>query len=207
VFHIIVQAASSEPTGIVHTYYVSQIILVVVATGTLFGAVMSLQESARTRKAGLLLQLDDRFEADSMKEARTLMRTTQDAVKSAVTQANLHATDEAKEEPMRAEWGKQLSAMRASNQQDYMKLLAYVGFFETVGRMVKLKYVSLEDIVSLFEEPILNMERAFRQHAADRIALGAPKGLFENAFHLADLSKKMAAKKAAKEAKKAAKTG
>lgn len=204
-FPVVIEAASGGPTGVVLVYYVSQIILVAVAVCTLVASALALRQSASARRGALLLQLDDRFESQGMKSARNLLRTTDDAVRSVVTQAHIHATDEAKEVPVRNEWAKQLDDMRINKPDDYMDMLVYAGFIESLGRMVKRNYISLEDVVSLFEDSILSIERAFRLHAQHRMAAGEPKGLLENAFDLANRTKKMAAKEAARQAKKAAK--
>jgi hypothetical protein len=171
------------------------------------GGALALQETAKTRTADLLLKLDDRFESQDMVAARTLMGTTRTKIETAVKAAKPKATASEFDALNRVEWGRELAAMKTSDPTGYMSLLSYAGFFETVGRMVDRNYISMEDVFGLFEHPIITMEHAFSEFAANRIAAGAPPGLFEYAFSLAARTKKMAAKKAAIKIRKAGNAG
>lgn len=198
VFPVVIEITSDGPHWLQIAAWAGQLLLVVVGAASLTVAALALRASALARKGALLLQLDARFDQSELQEGRMLMRTKLDEVKTAVLTANALATDDRKDDLIRNQWATELAALRAEDPTIYMKMITVAGFFETVGMMVWEKYISAKDAFFLFEGPILEIETAFRRHAADRIANGAAPGFLEHAFKLAEEVKKMAAQRAAK---------
>lgn len=190
--------AEASPHPLEIASWIGGLILVFVGVGSFIAAALALIEAARARRASLLLQLDERFDSTEMKDARALLYTKLDEVKHAVATAQPLANEAQRNTLCRTEWAARLGDMRVNDNGNYMKLLVFAGFFETVGLMVNMRYISSTDVINLLEGPILDMEMAFREHVANRITeSGTAPDLLKHAFLLADVAKKKAAQRAA----------
>lgn len=171
--------------------WAGQLVLVVVASFSFVAAAMALVEAARSRRGTLLLELDSRWDSEDMKTSRKLLGSLGTQIAKLVSDANPTITDNAKHCLLVAEWAKQMKLLRAENDDAYLKLMGMLGFYETLGLMVRRKYIGKEDAIELFKGPILRLDMWFGQHMREREKeIGVPKGLFEHAFYLCDLAGK-----------------
>lgn len=133
--------------------------------------------------AHLLMELDKRWDAFEMREARKLYSRSAAEIDAKIRSFGL-PLDAAN---IRAAWTRFLADCRANRREDYQQLLLMPSFFETVGLMVKKEYIAEEDVVDLLAGPIVNIGLRFGDHIAERSQeSGVPKGLFENALNLYD---------------------
>jgi hypothetical protein len=91
------------------------------------------------------MSLDKRWDSD-LANARKILAHTRDEINKAVTQQNPLAGDGTKERLVKDAWTAKLKDMRENNKDDYRDLMAVIGFFETVGLMIKMGYISTEPI-------------------------------------------------------------
>jgi len=148
-------------------------------------AATQLIDVRRASQATLLLELDARFDSSEMKDARELFAKLRDDITVTVSAKNSSAKDSVKEQLVCEEWKKVLSEMRSQDQDNYLMLIGYIGFFETVGLMVNRKYIANADVMSLFKGPLIDIGRSFRLHIEDRLKeMGVSEGMFEHALSL-----------------------
>lgn len=148
-------------------------------------AATQLVDVRRASQATLLLELDARFDSPEMKAARDLFAKLRDDILNTVSTKNSSAKDSVKERLVCEEWKKVLAEMRSQDQDNYLILIGFLGFFETVGLMVKRKYISKEDVFALFRGPLIDVGRSFRLHVEDRLKeMGVSEGMFEHALSL-----------------------
>jgi hypothetical protein len=165
--------------------WICQIVLTIVAVVTAVFAAVQLWIGTRIYQATLLLELDARWDSQELRDARKLFAKMGEDITKIVSNANPLANDGAKEALLRAEWTKVLRDMRTQSEAEYLKLIGWCGFFETVGLMVKRRYISRSDIIDLFEGPLVDLDRTFRNHFEEREKeMGVPAGLFEHALLL-----------------------
>lgn len=189
---------SASPHWLQAIYWLSQIGLLFVAISALFFAYHEVSE-ARTNnrenslqaKASFLMTLDGRWDSQEMIEARHLFYHRKELVENLVAENHRRLDNEARKSRIQTEFNNQLQEMRENQTEQYTKLLRFCAFFETVGLMVKQGYVDIDEISSLFKGPILDIDRFFRPHIAERQQeLGVPSGLFEHALNLVDSVKR-----------------
>lgn len=131
---------------------------------------------ARTSRASVLEQLNTRWTAPTMKEAREegyrLLRNA-----AAKCQGLPQAECEVR---FRAECSESLRKKKEEEPIGYLKLMDVCNFFETVGYSARQDYVSINGILELYAGAIVTAGRIFEAHIIDgRTAEGAPK-LFEH---------------------------
>lgn len=144
----------------------------------------STQKEVQIANATLLMELDKRWDSD-LKAARKIYGFARDEINLSVSQMYPLARDGEKELRVQEAWTRRLDDMRANNKDDYRELMAIMGFFETVGLMVKLGYISSEPIIELFGGTIANIGKHFDAHLEKRAnEMGVPNGLFEHAREL-----------------------
>lgn len=180
-----------------YTSWVAQIILVAVAIIAAVVARNQLKEMTDFRKqrvrilnATLIMELDHRWDAGEIREARALFLSIREEITKAVSNNNPLDGDHAKMEKAKAEWKSHLAGLRKDDRPKYQQLIGLCGFFESVGMMVKREYISKDDAMGLFGGSIVAMDRCFREHLEDRAKeMGVPKGFFEHALYLGELAK------------------
>jgi hypothetical protein len=139
----------------------------------------------RASQATLLLELDARFDSEELRDAREVFAKFREDINKAISTLNPSSNDVHKEHLVREEWKKILAEMRTQDQDNYIKLIGYIGFFETVGLMVQRRYISKKDVFSLFKGPLIDLGRSFRLHIEERSnEMGVPAGMFEHALSL-----------------------
>lgn len=170
------------------------IILVFVAVGALAYAAKEVSAAHTANhlaylqsKATFLLEVDRRWDSQEMVNSRSLIRTVRDDLMKLVASKYSQLDDAHKAEKLGDEFAKALAEMRKNDPNNYVLMLRYCGFFETVGVMVQREYIPLDDIDALFRGPILAVDTCLRSHISQRQnETGVPKGLFEHALFLAD---------------------
>ena len=182
--HIIVDHASSVLEK------ASWIAQGVIASATVFGAgfaATQLLDVRRSSQASLLLELDARFDSAELREARNLLARMAETINQSVATKNPQAKDAAKRQAVCREWQILLGAQRTEYVDSYQKLIGYMGFFETLGLMVKKKYVSRQNALDLFKGPLIDIGDRFRLHIEERCnEMGVSEGLFEHALKLSE---------------------
>ena len=104
-----------------------------------------------------------------------------------VDRANPGVKDAAREVKLRAACKEKIDALRADDKEVdlYEQFFTYLAFFETVGLMVRKRYVPLQDVVLLYKGPIFDIDIVFRHHLEEWQQHGnIPKGLLENVLFL-----------------------
>ncbi|MEX2629531.1 MAG: hypothetical protein WD341_06285 [Tistlia sp.] len=168
-----------------NTYWISQILLLVIAGLAAGCGYRQLRTIELQRRATFLLELDRRFDEPTMAEARVLWSDLQDKAQEIVTDRAPRVNDGERMQQVQAEFTKILGQMREGDEEGYSKLMKILGFFETVGLMVRHGYVPLDDIDKLFRGPIIGIDVCFRDHIDGRQKeAGVPAGLYEHALFL-----------------------
>src|ERR1700722_175719 len=170
-----------------YVFWWSQAALFVVLLVGVVIAYFELRTLSRQAKATLLLELDRRFEGPELSAVRRALQGIRDGAVIAVGQAHPAAGDGERATQIRAECLRVITDMRTHPPDNYSQLLSFMGFFETVGLMVRRRYVVIEEIDELFRGPILAIDLHFRDHIAQREQeTGVPVGLYRHALNLAD---------------------
>lgn len=166
----------------------SWIAQVIIALATVSGALFAgkqLVDVRRSSRAALLLQLDERFDSQELRDARTLFADMHGDIQQIVSGQNLNANDQKKRELVCQEWTKTLNNLLSQDHSGYLRLLGYLGFFETIGVMVKKKYIAEHDVMDLYRGPLVDIGGAFSTHIAERSKeMGVTNGMFEHALNL-----------------------
>jgi hypothetical protein len=166
----------------------SWIATVAAATVAIIGALFAgaqLLDVRRASQASLLLDLDARFDSEGLRAARDLFSSLRQDIHTIVSTNNPHANDAAKRDLICAEWRQALADLRKNDTDSYIMLIGWLGFFETLGLMVKKRYISEQDAFDLFRGPLIDIGNSFRLHIEDRSKeTGVSEGLFEHALSL-----------------------
>ena len=76
--------------------------------------------------------------------------------------------------------------MRKDSPDEFVSLSEYWGFYETVGLMVRKKYIPFKDAYSLYKGPLVEIDRACTDFIGDwQSEAHIPSGLYENMLGLA----------------------
>jgi hypothetical protein len=154
------------------------------------------QQRLRIANATLLLELDHRFDSDTLGDARDTFASMREGINKHVSENNLHDNEEEKLRKVKAEWSARLKKMRNDNDEKYSQLILLGGFFETVGVMVKKNYVAPADALALFGGPIIHFGRGFSLHINERQnEANVPSGLLEHVLYFYDLAETDQAKR------------
>ncbi len=143
--------------------------------------------AVKQAKASFLLELDRRFEGEQMFKTREALLELRDTLTIKISGTHQLLDDQHRTEKLKIEFHEELEKLRTSSRPKYTTLMRFCGFFETVGLMVKLGYVGLEDMIELFKGPILAIDTCYRLHISERQKeMGVPVGLYKHALFLAD---------------------
>jgi hypothetical protein len=182
----------SEPHLLEMLSWGSQVILVIVAIGTLLYSAWQLKSSAssqaqelRISHANAILEMDRRFESPEMLESREIFMKLREEVLQQVGSGHPKKNDAARAELVRGAWAERLRELRESGDERYMKVMRMCSFFETVGLLVKKEYVRKDDVMLLFKGPIMAIDSSFGGHIEDQLKeMSMPAGLYEHALFL-----------------------
>jgi hypothetical protein len=186
--------ADPSPHWLEVAYWISQIVLTIIALIGAFAVRTQINEARnarvaqlRTMNAHLLMELDKRWDSTEMRDARKLYSKSVAEIDAKLKSLGL-PLDGAN---TRAAWTRFLADCRSNRREDYQQLLLMPSFFETVGVMVKKEYIAEKDVIDLLAGPIIYIGLRFGDHIAERSQEpGVPKGLFENALNLYDKVRK-----------------
>jgi hypothetical protein len=143
------------------------------------------EQSSKQARATFLLELDARFEGDDLSEARKLYNTTLDSLDKEIAAKNHRLDGPARHEKLAEAMADCLNEWQASSPKSYGRMRQYLGFFETVGLMVRQKYIKIDDVDFLFRGPILDLNKGLQQHIDWRQQKeDVPNGMYENALYL-----------------------
>jgi hypothetical protein len=146
-------------------------------------ALIALLRNTAQGHAGFLLQLDSRWEA---------LQSQRDKVVGLIDQATKevflqHATlsDCHRVEKLKERLKQDIIDLESTSITTYRELVVYLGFFETVGLMVRNKYIPLNEIIRLYDGPINDIDIVFTEHIAEwQKKVSVSDGLFENMLYL-----------------------
>ena len=165
--------------------WASQIIIVIVAVVTAIYAGKQLSVMRRVSQATFLLELDARFDSEALRDSRKLFSKLCEDITTIVSNDYPLVAEATRLVHCAEKWKGVLNQMRTEDEEGYLKLIGYLGFFETVGMMVSKGYVSREDVFELFRGPLVDAYQCFHLHIDDRQnEMGVPEGLFEHALKL-----------------------
>lgn len=172
-------------------YWVSQIVLVIVATGTaifagwqLWFIRLSHRHETESARAAFLFELDGRWNSDRMVEARRLLVELKAEVEGFIDghYAGLDKVSKAKKAS--EEFSKRLQASLVGDRDKYLKYLRIVNYFETVGVMIKNGYVDRAILVDLYLGAILQTAEIFEKHLKRRQEEANSTKLYEHTMSL-----------------------
>lgn len=185
----IVFNAAGSPDFWERASWMASVIGCIVAICAAGFAATQLVDVRRASQATLLLELDARFDSTELRTARDLFAKLRDDISDTVSTRHPNVKDAVKEQLVCDEWKKVLAEMRSQDQDNYLKLVGYLGFFETVGLMVNRRYIAEADVLSLFKGPLIDVGTRFRLHIEDRLKeMGVSEGMFEHALSLSKLA-------------------
>jgi hypothetical protein len=118
--------------------------------------VCQLHRGQRSRKAALLLELDRRFEAPEMRAARVLLKRLYDVARGELSEK---ATSDAV-----VRTTVRLNQLYAERPTDYAELAQLAAFFETLGYLMRRKYLGFRDIEGIYGDAILYIDAVYRPH-------------------------------------------
>jgi hypothetical protein len=175
-------------------FWISQSLVPVVALFAMAYAAMQIDESTKMRSAAILqaranflLQLDERWDSPEISESFIKFYEMRSTAIAEVEKLGLNLSDVAKVQRAADSFPDRLTELRSNKPEEYKRLTLLLGFFETMGVMVKKGYVSDEDMYDLFSGPILEVGKFFRAHIKERNEeMGVLKGLYEHALFLVD---------------------
>jgi hypothetical protein len=121
-----------------------------------FAIVWQLRSGQRSRKAALLMELDKRFESPGMRAARVLLKRLHDGARGelsekAVSDAIVRTTV-------------RLNQLYTERPADYAELAQLAAFFETLGYLMRRKYLGFRDIAGIYGDAILYIDAVYRPH-------------------------------------------
>ena len=187
-----------QPMGILQQLQVAAYLATIVFASTAIIAAMiarhhwkELREAniaaVKQAKASFLLELDRRFEGEKMIHTREALLEMRDTLTIKISGSHQLLDDHHRTEKLNSEFHKELEKLRISDRSKYTTLMRFCGFFETVGLMVELGYIELEDMIKLFKGPILAIDACYRLHISERQKeMGVPEGLYKHALFLVD---------------------
>jgi hypothetical protein len=145
------------------------------------------EDRVRQGNARFVLDLDARYESKDLRDARRKVHGLLWEYTDEASKQMPKGNDEARAQYVRGKFSTELARLRAEKIDEYMDLMLFCGFFESVGLMVKRGYVKFEDIDHLFRGAIHIVDTCFCGHIADRQKeTGVPAGLYENALLLVE---------------------
>ena len=163
------------------------IVALLYASGQVRAVHQSNQVSLNIGWATLLLELDRRWEGPELLDTRQLVTEITEELTEKIGHDHPRLDDMGKVGQLGEEFAKRLDQMRSDDLTNYLLVMRFCGFFETVGLMVEQGYVPLDEIDRLFRGPVLTVGTCFRRHIdARQNETGVPIGLFEHALSLAD---------------------
>jgi hypothetical protein len=175
-------------------YFGAQTIIALISLATLVLAWMQVRTIARQALATSLLNLEERWNSDKMRETRVYFVEVSTKWKDEVFAANPNLSDDAVMKKVEIRSTEELSRlMKEDLTGKYILLMRIFGFFEIVGLLVKKGYVGIEDVDLLFRGPILEFGSLIGPHLiARQTEKGVPPGLGENALFLVSQIKQRA---------------
>jgi hypothetical protein len=130
------------------------------------------------------MDLDKRWDTD-LDGSRKIFSQAREEIAKTVGQEHPLAREEDREAYVKSAWTTKLNDMRNNQKDDYRKLMAIMGFFETVGLMVKMEYIDQVPILELFGGTLEGVGKYFEEHIANREKeAGVPTGLLKHARKL-----------------------
>jgi len=152
-------------------------------------ALASLRQRVKSARATFLLLLEERWEA--LHDSRKRMTRTLRDIEKRVFNEHSELDDQHRIARLREECQIYIVKLERENEELFRSYIEYLNFYETIGRMVKKKYVLFDDILNLYKGPILDADNLFRLHIEtwqDRA--NVTDGLFENLIYLVDRTKR-----------------
>jgi hypothetical protein len=119
--------------------------------------VWQLRSGQRSRKAALLLELDRRFETPEMRAARVLLKRLYDVARGELPE-KATASDAIVRITVR------LNQLYTERPADYAELAQLAAFFETLGYLMRRKYLGFRDIAGIYGDAILYIDTVYRPH-------------------------------------------
>lgn len=184
-----------------------EIILALIALGALWFAwyqIKIMQKDAMTRtesvraqeleaRARILLDLDDRWESDSMQAIRAEVIQMREEVKKEAAE-RWPGQSEAERQRRSADiYADKLQKIREKELLRYLRIIEICGFFETVGYVARSGYIPPNDVILLLGGSILQAGEIFKPHIDKRVSeMGEHRQLFENFLWLLGETQKIA---------------
>jgi hypothetical protein len=120
---------------------------------------------ANQAQATLLLNLVDKWNSEEMLASRRLFRARHSEIKQSINDQHRSLNDQQCTTKVNESFNALLGNLYDNDLVgDYLILMRMMGFFETVGLLVRKGYISIDDIDGLFRGPILQSVAAFELH-------------------------------------------
>jgi hypothetical protein len=141
---------------------------------------------AKQAQATLLLDLLDKWNSEEMKKAKVIYLTIVPDIKVAKFQEHANLNDQDSMNKLKDHFKTIIDKLFNEDRLgDYVTLMQMMNFFESIGMLVKNKYIPFADMDALFRGPIIDASRLFVLHVEGRQnEKGAAPGLYENALFL-----------------------
>jgi len=137
-------------------------------------------------RARILLDLDMRWESQSMLATRTALLKIVQEVKNEIDIAWAHVSEREKREKRGEAYAERLKKLHDTNLEAYGKFMEICGFFETVGYMAKHDYIPTKDIIELYGGALHLAGEIFGIHVRKRREDERDERLFEYFMYLVD---------------------
>jgi len=181
-------------------FFLAQSLIILVAISALLYARAQVAEArsnsriiARQAQANSLLSLEERWNSEPMRQARLRLIEVSSRLRDEAFKENMHLKDDAALGKVQEKFTVELKKLRKEDDTKYIELMRSLGFYETVGILVRRNYVAIEDVDLLLRGPIVDFGLYFTPHIEERQReKGVPPGLGENALLLVERIKSRA---------------
>jgi hypothetical protein len=116
-----------------------------------------LRAAGRSRTAAVLIELERRFASAELRAARVLLRRLYEIARAELAE---HGTDT----DVVVRVTVRLNQLYAERPADYAELAQLADFFETLGYLVRRRYLAFRDIRGVYGDAILFLDAVYRPH-------------------------------------------
>ena len=140
------------------------LVLAIAAVVTLVFMFVQIRQQTRQAKASFLFNLDTMWESAEFAAARADFFTLRREIEKQVEDDNEEKPAQQVQLILDEVFSQKLHKMRDKDTKRYLRLLKLCGFFETAGLLVRLDYVSAEDIIGLYGGSIERLYEVMGTH-------------------------------------------
>ncbi len=161
--------------------YIQYIAWVGITAGALIAAI-NLKRNTQQSRANFLLTLIPMWE--KLSPSRAKMQELKLEILNEISKRNV-LKEEDKLNLLRDLYEKKLRQIESNSGKDLHLIYEYLNYFETIGLMVRKRYIYFDDVYLLYKGPIIDMELAFNTIILEwQNKFHESEGMYENVLYL-----------------------